>query len=276
MAPRKKTPDAESIEAFARGQLDKVADGLDVADEQSVHTARKAFKRLRATVRLTRDRLGEETRQRENAAFRDAGRELSGARDARVVIDTLDALDPKAFGVLRSALAAEYVEATTAAARPDEAAVRGAVDDARVRLESWPLDGDVGGALASGVARMQKRLRRAYRAAREDPTTEHLHELRKRAKDLWHAAEILRPAAPKRMDRLARDAHRLADLLGEDHDLATLLVAADRHSSTLTIDERAELEALIADRRKRLQRKALRRARKLCATKPRKLAKRIS
>ncbi len=72
-------------------------------------------------------------------------------------------------------------------------------------------------------------------------------------KDLWHAAELLREADPKRMKRLARDAHEAASLLGDDHDLSvlrdyaaanpqlfsdmaardTLLDALDRDSETL-------------------------------------------
>jgi CHAD domain-containing protein len=264
------------VRRIVRGQLDDVADGLDVTDEQSVHAARKSFKRLRAVVRLTRDQLGDAPRRRENAAFRDAGRELSSARDARVLVDTLDKLDPEGFADLRSALVADYDRATDAAGRPDEAAVRTAVRDARGRVGRWRLNGNGTAGLASGLARMQRRGRRAYKAAKKDSSTEHLHELRKRTKDLWHAAEILRSADPKRMDRLAKDAHKLADLLGDDHDLATLGEAAERHRATLTPDELARLDALITESRGHLQGKALRRARKLYATKPRKLAKTLT
>ena len=269
-------PAGDGIRRIATGQLDNVADDLDVSDEQAVHEARKSFKRLRAVVRLTRDQLGDETRERENATFRDAGRELSGARDARVLVDTLDKLDAEAFGGLRAALVADHEQATKASDRPDEEAVRSAVDEARVRVETWPLNGEEPAALASGLERIQKRGRRAYKAAAKDPSTEHMHDLRKRTKDLWHAAQILRPAAPKRLKRLADDAHELSDLLGDDHDLATLSEAADRHATTLTPEQREQLDALIAARRKKLQKKALRCARKVFATKPRKLAKTIS
>jgi len=269
-------PAGDGIRRIATGQLDNVADDLDVSDEQAVHDARKSFKRLRAVVRLTRDQLGDEIRQRENATFRDAGRELSGARDARVLVETLDKLDAGPFGGLRAALVADYEQATKAGDRPDEEAVRSAVDEARVRVQTWPLNGEGPAALASGLERIQKRGRRAYKTAAKDPSTEHMHDLRKRTKDLWHAAQILRPAAPKRLKRLAKDAHELSDLLGDDHDLATLSEAADRHATTLTPEQREQLDALIAARRKKLQKKALRCARKVFATKPRKLAKSIS
>jgi len=248
----------EGVRRIARGQLDEVADHLDVSDDKSVHEARKSFKRLRALVRLSGDELGDDVRRSENAAFRDAGRLLSGARDAAVLVKTLDDLDPKAFSGLRAALAED------GGGQPDEAAVRQAVDDARRRVETWPLDGDATAALASGFKRIRKRGRRAYEAAKRDPSTEHLHELRKRTKDLWHAAQILTPEKPKRMRKLARDAHELADVLGDDHDLATLQEAAGgQHRAMLTDAESTRLTKLIERRRKKLQSEALRRAKAL-------------
>ena len=110
--------------------------------------------------------------------------------------------------------------------------------------------------------------RRGYKAARHRP--DDFHEWRKAVKRHWHHCEALG------LDDRARLVHELSDLLGDDHDLATLSEAADRHSATLTADERAQLDALIADHRAQLQKKALRSARKLYATKPRKLAKTVS
>jgi CHAD domain-containing protein len=251
-------PAADGVRRIARGQLDDVAEHLDVSDDKSVHEARKSFKRLRALLRLSRYELGDEVRRRENAAFRDAGRALSGARDAAVLVETLDGLDPKAFSGLRAALAEDG-----SGEQPDESAVKQAVDDARARVETWPLNGDATAALASGFQRIRKRGRRAYKAAKRDPSTEHLHELRKRTKDVWHAAQILTPERPKRMRKLARDAHKLANVLGDDHDLATLQEAAGQHRAMLTDDESARLTKLIERRRKKLQGKALRRAKAL-------------
>ena len=91
--------------AEVRGQT------ADSRDEQ-VHSARKRCKRLRAVVRLLRGRLGDDLYRRENAAIRDAARELSAARDAQVLLETLDAVvagsrgrvDAAALGVARQAL----------------------------------------------------------------------------------------------------------------------------------------------------------------------------
>jgi DNA-binding response OmpR family regulator len=88
-------------------------------------------------------------------------------------------------------------------------------------------------------------------------------------------AQLLRPAAPKRMKQLARRAHALSDVVGEDHDLAVLRAAARERHATLAPGELALLERLIARRRRRLQRKALAQGRRVYARKPAQLAELI-
>ena len=282
------TPDG--IRRVARGQLDHAGDRLDAGTpargdlDGAVHDTRKAFKRLRALVRVSRDALGDEAYRRENTIFRDAGRKLSSTRDAAVLVQTLDGLtaryreelDDEAFTGLRGALASE-AEAASSALSDDRTAVnevQGTLEAARRRVGGWPLPdhGDLA-MLEPGFERIYRRGRRALKAARKDPGTETFHELRKRAKDLWHAAQILRPAAPKAMKDLGRRAHTLSDLAGDDHDLAVLRAAARERQATLAPGELALLERLIERRRRRLQRKALRKGRRLYPAKPAALAK---
>jgi CHAD domain-containing protein len=123
---------------------------------------------------------------------------------------------------------------------------------------------------------MYRRGRRAQRTAADEASTEAMHELRKRAKDLWHAAQVLRPAAPKPMKKLARRAHDLSNVAGEDHDLAVLLDGARERAHTLQPGELALLDALTARRREALQQDALARGRRVYGRKPRKLARRIA
>src|ERR1700726_1023521 len=61
-------------------------------DDASVHAARNALKKARATLRLLRDALGKDTYQTENAALRDAARPLSEVGDGRVLRDALSSL----------------------------------------------------------------------------------------------------------------------------------------------------------------------------------------
>ena len=74
------------------------------------------------------------------------------------------------------------------------------------------------------------------------------------------------------MKELARRAHALSDLVGDDHDLAVLHAAARERHATLAPGELALLERLIARRRARLQRRALAQARRVYARKPAELA----
>ena len=272
----------EGIGRVARGQLDLATEllGHGGDDGEAIHEARKALKRVRAVLRLSRDYLGADRYRHENVILRDAGRELSGARDARVLVETLDELAERhpdelsapARTRLRTALdtTAEAAEATGEA---PASAVLEALSDARVRVATWPLPEDGGpGALAAGLERIYRRGRRALRTAEQETTVESLHELRKRAKDLWHAAQLLRPAAPKRMKKLARRAHRLSDLLGDDHDLAVLLDRARAQPELLDEDELAALSALVQRRQDRLRREALALGARVYGRKPRKLA----
>jgi len=280
----------EGIRRIVCGQIDAAIDDLVVGAQkdpgEAVHSCRKRFKRVRATMRLVRDELGAEDYRRENAAFRDLGRRLSGARDSQVMVETLDGLCARyasgvpsgAFVRLRAELADDYLEAernlreNPTAAGPIIAELRAA----RTRVAAWRLQHDTVSGLAPGFERVYRRGRRAFLAARKDPTDESMHELRKRSKDLWHSAQILGPTAPKTTKRLADRAHRLSDLVGDDHDLAVLSQQVDQRPERLIGErEAALLHALIARRRRQIQRQAIELARQIFTAKPRKLAEPI-
>jgi CHAD domain-containing protein len=261
----------DGLRRIACAQLDMSVERLEGdSDEEvgtAVHETRKSLKRLRATVRLARDELGDDLYRRENGAFRDAGRRLGGARDAQVLLETLDALGERypeeaqraRFDRFRGMLVGEH-QAAQRRLR-EGAAVAEVVDElrvARARVPGWPLEREGFEGLAPGFRRIYRRGRRDYLAARRDPGDESLHELRKRVKDLWYAAQVVRPAAPKKMRRIARRAHELSNLIGEDHDLAILGQRA-AECRDLFDDEAAvsELAKLIERRRDELQREAM-------------------
>jgi CHAD domain-containing protein len=285
---RRGEPADDGLRRVARGQIDLAEEHLARGDAVGLHEARKALKRLRTAVRLGRRGLGADTARRENRAFRDAGRRLAGARDAHVLLATLDDLSrryedelpPERFEALRAALA-EADEAAVASVNNGDggrAAARTELRAARSRVAGWTLDDEEGGVLVDGLRRIYRRGRRAHRAARAEPTTQALHEWRKRVKDLWHAAQLLRPAAPKVLKPLARDAHQLSNVLGEDHDLAVLRADALRRRAEC-FPEPAELEALtglIDRRRAELRERAFALGAKVYGRKPGKLAARVA
>lgn len=276
-------PVPSGVRRIALGQLDASIEALagetDMADGAAVHETRKSLKRLRATARLTRDAIGESASTRENRTFRDIGRRLSGARDSRVMVDTLadvverdrDHVPPSAVAPFKRLLLSQHANAQRRLRKSDAAgeALRD-LRRARDRVSSWSAEQESVASLAPGLERVYRRGRKAYKGARKKPTTENLHELRKRAKDLWHAGQIVESAAPKQIKPLVKNAHELADLIGEDHDLALLAERAESRPDRFE-DEAAlrSLLELIGKRRKRLRRKALEVAGGLYGRKPR-------
>src|SRR5437588_4804088 len=208
----------DGIRPVARGKLDQAYAELAEAPKRklaaAVHDTRKSLKRLRTTVRLARGAIGDEVYRRENAAFRDSGRLLSGVRDASVLIETLDELesvsgDDLARGAtakLHERLEDERKQAfeSLSADKAVVAAVLADIEEARTRTAAWTFETGGFEALAPGLRRIYRRGRKAMRRAQADPTNENLHEWRKRVKDLWHAEQIVRPAAPKKMKKLAK------------------------------------------------------------------------
>jgi CHAD domain-containing protein len=221
-------PLPEGARRVARARIDHAIQELRgktaSTPEDAVHEARKDTKKLRALLRLMRGELGKESFARENACFRDAARELAGARDTDAMLETLGALDiPAGLGwELRKRIQAER---STNGAGDRGGAARGAVailKEARGRLDDWPLEREGFEALEDGLARTYGRGRRDFRAARDEPTVEALHEWRKRVKELWYQHTLLRPLWPAVMSAVGDEAHALADRLGDDHDLAVL------------------------------------------------------
>ncbi len=266
-------PAGTGVVQVALGELDEAVAALRGGElpAKAVHSSRKAFKRVRAIIRVARAGLGDDVATRDGTALRDAGRRLAGARDAKVVIDTLDGLiarfpdrlDTDALAPLRDLLIAEHAEAEAAAAR-DTGAVGMVLDElatVRADIARWDLGETAPVVLAEGLARIYRRGRKTLRQA-EASTGEHrteaLHDLRKRAKDLWHAAELLEAAAPDALGPIAAQAHDLADLIGDDHDLAVLAERARERSGALPDDVPLDaLEDVIARRRRKLQRRAM-------------------
>ena len=92
------------------------------------------------------------------------------------------------------------------------------------------------------------------KAFAKKPTTENLHDWRKRVKDLWYQQRLLEETWPGVMKAQAKEAKKLSKLLGEDHDLAVL-------AETLRTDPELtrfadEFEPVIAKRRKKLLKQA--------------------
>jgi len=232
----------------------------------AVHEARRSSKRLRALVRLLRDSMGEKRYRRENTMLRDAVRPLAPVRDAEAIVHILDALTEHFAGEVRSRVfdhlrKALQMRLRTVRTAPSARAAmrRSAALGARVRSRLAQVTIHDGGwrALGPGLFRIYARARAAKRRADDDPSIEHLHEWRKRSKDLRYALDLLEPTWPSVVKALADEVHALTDRLGDDQDLSRLeRVVQDEPASCGTPEDRAALLGLIDVRRDELQAEA--------------------
>lgn len=269
-------PLPSELRRSAREQVDgaiALLSGEHAAGPKAVHETRKRLRRLRALLRVTRHQIGDREFEREHEAIRGIARRLGPARDAHVMIATLDSLTTEfrreipasAFAGLGAALELEdRIEHERLGLQLRS--VGGALPELRAlrdRVAGWPLPERAPVRdLEAGMASVHRRARKAAKLARAKPTTENLHRLRRRSKDLRQSIKLAGDGSDQ-AKQLDSDIHELTDLLGDDHDLDLLGVTARRHADTLTPGHLELLEALIARRRDALQHDALRLAKGL-------------
>ena len=91
---------------------------------------------------------------------------------------------------------------------------------------------------------------------RDDPTTDGLHEWRKRVKYHRYHLRMLEPLWPEVWGARRAAVHELSDLLGDDHDLAVLRGELEARRG-LADDAVRTLAAVVDRRRGELQRAAM-------------------
>ncbi len=277
---------AEGVRRIAGGRTERALQRLEGADEETlavaIHGARKDLKKLRSLLRLVRGELGNKAFGAENRRYRDAGRALSGSRDAEVKLETLLTLrhrfEDLPVGAAESwegVLEAERDE-IAAAMREDAEGRIGPVIDAieagqeaigqwRLRTESWALVGP-------GLARSYRDGRRRMKLALAEPSAANVHSWRKSAKDLWYQLRIVQDAWPELLNGTVDQAHELTELLGDHHDLAVL---ADDLDTREGLGDRGAFETAIERRQEELLDRALGIGRRLYAEKPKAFSRRI-
>jgi CHAD domain-containing protein len=286
---RLRLDDSVSLRAVAAEQLEGAAVRLRTAEggeiEGAIHAARKSLKKTRSLLRLARPDLPRGAYRRENRRLRNIGRSLSGARDGDVLVQTFGALAKRSVGRVPEPVLAELqrgldTQADRLRAQADEGlSERAAVDlrAALARTATWPLSRCDENTLVVGATLIYRRGRRAMARAERDPTTTNLHDWRKRVKDLWYHARLLRDLHPHVLEGEAKAAHALTELLGDEHDLAVLkpLLAQDGDlAATVAADLTPLIEALDAWRAE-LRDEAFALGRRIYAVGPKPFARRL-
>jgi CHAD domain-containing protein len=273
-------PVPDEVRRVARGRIDHALDELrgesGSTREEAVHEARKDMKKLRAVLRLMRGELGDRVYRAENTCFRDTAGDLSGVRDADVMLTTLGDLEerygelPGASNRLRPALVAHRFRTSAGALKPAAKSAIDTLGEARDRVADWPLETDGFEAFEEGLGRIYRQGRRDFRAARKAPSAERMHEWRKRSKDLWYHLQLLEDSWTPVISAMADEAHELSDRLGDEHDLSVLKEWAHRHASALDGADPVlrGFDVIVDNRRRELQLEAFAYGDRLYADKP--------
>ena len=276
-----------AIRRCAGEQLDlavgELTERIDDDPVDAVHSARKAVKKERSLLRLARGAMSRDQRRRENAALREAAGGLSTARDAEAMLDTLDALSERYVGQLPES-AFQQIRVRLEERRDRErarlagsSAAGRAVDQldaVRARQPEWKLSGGGWDAIEPGLLRTYRDGRALFSRARSERSFTAWHDWRKRVKDLWYEQRLLAPVAGPVVKGQVKDAHRLADLLGDDHDLGVLKATLQGEPMTPPVDLDAVI-GLIDHRRRELQTKALHLGARIYHESPKRFARRM-
>lgn len=269
---------AEAFSRVAAEEMDLALSQIERKDQgEAVQDARKAIKRLRALLRSLRVAFPEKMFRAENRRLAEVGHKISPLRDVHVQLDTLEKLRKKS-GSAGDPVKGRLVRRQTSCIRQMPAlrkVVRGMLQASRGAIDTLPMRNATAADLATGLKRIYKQGRNAFRTARRHPSAKNWHESRKKAKSLGYGFELIQSACPKRVSKWIGQTKKLTDALGEDHDLFMVLLAL-RHAHRAMPDRDFRLLAKqIARKRAKRQKEALKLAKRLYHEKPRCFGQRL-
>jgi CHAD domain-containing protein len=211
----------------------------------------------------------------EDRYFGNAAKHLSALRDSAVMIETLDALAAKHNDVDAGALAAirRNLERHRRETPPDEhvsAEVIRALNEARPKAASWPLEGLQYADLLPDMTAAYRGGRKALKHAQESQTVAALHDFRKNVKRHWYHLRLFESALTGEMKKRVTDLRDLETWLGDEHNINVLCwrISADVETSRDRQQTR-QVSALLAEEAKSLRQRALESGERLYASKPR-------
>ena len=250
--------------ATAFGRI--AAEEIDLAMAQSrrlhrgeaVHNARKALKRLRALLRSLRVAFPKKLFRAENRHIAATCRRISPLRDVHVQLRTLGKLkaaaSPAGDHIRRQLLRQQssFIRRIPALRKT----VRALLEVSRQSLASWPLRKATAEDLASGLKRIYKQGREAFKAARKSPTPGHLHAWRKKTKSLGYGLEMIKNLGSGELSKMIRCSDILTVALGDDQDLFMVLRALDKEHRSNPASDFDRLANRISLKRAKRQKRA--------------------
>jgi CHAD domain-containing protein len=275
----------ESLKRIFRKQIENaeaIVRGDKVSEDSPVHEVRKHLKKARGAMRLVRREIGRGLFREQDRCLRDAGRLISEVRDAEVRLQTVRELQsivrhPRraAYRSVELALMME-LESFMGAFADWQAQALPMLEKVRVATDHWALDHFGARDLRCAVQSTYKCARNTLAHARNRPTMENFHEVRKQAKTLWYHLRILRPVNQVVLKTVTDELKAVNDLLGRAHDLTFLgeRVSADQGNGGWR-SEGDKLLAVIEVSQQDLQRGAADLAERFFAERPRDFGARV-
>lgn len=200
------------------------------ASHRAVHEVRKAFKKIRAALRLLRDVTPHYSST--NTFFRDQARTISELRDATATLETFGLLEqqyaeqlkPDALATIRSHLEGfrDTVAQTVFEEERRLSAIQEALSEWLADIRDWEIETVIFEDIQPNVLRVYKRGRSSMERAQRSGSTEDYHEWRKQAKYLRYQVAIMQRIWPRVMAVWESELHVLTDLTGMDQNLAVL------------------------------------------------------
>jgi CHAD domain-containing protein len=200
--------------------------------DKAIYESRKAFKQLRAILRLIRSDVGDKFFDKLNQFYRNQAEKLAPLRDAYVVIQALDKLmneieDEQVLATakaIRKALNKRYKTVSRDLLKANGAVhdVVSSLESHRPSVEAWPLKRVKFKNVASDLEGIYSQGQKQRRIVAKSPTTEAYHDWRKAVKNLWYHIRLLEASKPEKLSPYAEKLKLLSDYLGDANDLAVL------------------------------------------------------
>ncbi len=275
---------AKGFRRIAREQFQRAATELGRTEmaAANVHETRKVVKRLKSLLRLMRPAISKKTFRIRYRRISKIGAALAPLRDRHVMFETIGKLEtrfgPEGIGVLQPLRPLLAGSRNVTPERSDPHAARRVIAKTIIearKFEKIAFKTRGFEALSAGVEDTYRAGRRNFARAYKRPSDDAFHDLRKAVQWHWRQMSLISRAWPEYFEVRITTARQLAEILGEDHDLA-MLEAEVRKQSLQLPEDAGPIEHLIHLRKDELRQAAYPYAERLFVERPGDFARRIS